>query len=423
MTLALFDEPPPGARTVSLVRLAGEIARNIGSIGRVAVEGEVHRPTESRSGAVWFTLRDRAAQVGVRVPRTAARRSRVVAGERVCVVGTLEWTPDRGQLALVAEEVAPVGEGAIAALIAATRERLAAEGVLSRPRRQLPLLPATVGVVCGSDAAVRKDIESVVASRFEGYPVRFQETTVSGPGAILGIVEALEAVVGYSGVDVVIVARGGGDATALLPWSSEEVCRAIAECPVPVVSAIGHDGDRPLCDEVADLRCATPSIAAAVAVPERAALMARLDTTRSRAAAAMAERSQVASRRLASLDATRAVRAGIEQAGGRLDRAAERLSWGHPRRQLAGCERRLRALDWRRPMAELLGRAAGRLESDERHLRALSPGRTLDRGYAVVTTTSGVVVRHATQVAPGDILRVRLASGQLRARVEEVGDG
>ena len=123
-------------------------------------------------------------------------------------------------------------------------------------------MPRAIGVLCGTDAAVRKDIESVVAARFPGYPLAIEETTVSGPGAALCIIEALARLARRPGVDVVVLARGGGDATALLPWSDEELCRAVAACPVPVVSAIGHEADRPLCDEVADLRCGTPSIAA-----------------------------------------------------------------------------------------------------------------------------------------------------------------
>jgi exodeoxyribonuclease VII large subunit len=262
---------------VTLIRLAGEIARALGGVGRVAVEGEVYRPTTSRGGWVFFTLRDRAAQLDVKVPSGKVRRSRTVHGERVCVVGVLQWANDRGQVHLVAEEVMPVGEGAISELIAETRRRLEAEGVLARPRRAIPVLPAAIGVVCGTDAAVRRDIESVAEVRFPGYPLWFEETTVSGPGASLTIVEALEAVVSRPGVQVVIMARGGGDGPSLLPWSSEEVCRAVAACRVPVVSAIGHEGDRPLCDEVADVRCGTPSIAAGVVVPDRAGLVGALD--------------------------------------------------------------------------------------------------------------------------------------------------
>ncbi|MGH9055117.1 MAG: exodeoxyribonuclease VII large subunit, partial [Acidimicrobiales bacterium] len=344
MTVSLFDdEIARQPRRVTLVRLAAEIARSLAGVGRVAVEGEVYRPTMSRGGWVFFTLRDRAAQIEVRVPATNARRCRAVAGERVCVSGSLQWANDRGQVHLVAEEVTPVGAGAIAALIAETRLSLAAEGLLDRPRRRIPALPARIGVVCGTDAAVRRDIESVVAARFPGYPVHFEETTVSGPGAPVGIVDALQAAVRCTGVEVVVLARGGGDAPSLLPWSSEEVCRAVAACPVAVVSAIGHEGDRPLCDEVADLRCGTPSLAATAVVPDLGALVGSLDRLRAATHAAVEARLAAAAREVAAVDTGGAVRAGLERAGSRLVRARQRLGDVHPSRRLGDCRRRLDA--------------------------------------------------------------------------------
>ncbi|MGH9075042.1 MAG: exodeoxyribonuclease VII large subunit, partial [Acidimicrobiales bacterium] len=261
-------------RRLSLVRLSAEIARSVAVIGRVVVEGEVVKPAVRPSGRIFFVLRDRAAQVNVVCPPSRARRCRVVHGERVEVTATLTWATDRGSLHLVAEEVVPVGAGAIAAALEDTRRRLAADGLLTRPRRAVPRLPRLIGVVCGSDAAVRADIESVVAARFPGYPLLFQEATVTGPGAAQSILAGLRALEARPDVDVVILARGGGDASALFPFSDEELCRAMCASAKPVVSAIGHDRDRPLCDEVADLRCGTPSLAATAVVPDRAVLQA-----------------------------------------------------------------------------------------------------------------------------------------------------
>jgi exodeoxyribonuclease VII large subunit len=419
MTLPLFAPGPDRrARPVTLIRLAGEVARFAGGVGLVAVEGEVHRPTTSRGGWIFFTLRDRAAQMDVKVPRARAGRCRVVNGERVCVVGVLDWSADRGQLHLKAEEVTPVGAGAIAALLAETRRRLGAAGLLDRPRRPLPVLPACIGVVCGADAAVRKDIESVVADRFAGYPVHFEETTVSGPGAALTIIEALARVVARPGVEVVILARGGGDPTSLLPWSDEDVCRAVAACAVPVVSAIGHDGDRPLCDEVADLRCGTPSIAASAVVPERAALHGRLDAGLRRAGTGLDERLARSMRGLAAVDTGRALDVAVVAAATGLETSGRRLRDAHPRRQLQVCRRRLATLDWRRPTGDILGRAAGRLEAGRRHLSALDPQRVLERGFAVATGPDGTVIRAAAAVTAGDEVTVRVAAGSFRARVE-----
>jgi exodeoxyribonuclease VII large subunit len=419
--MRLWPEPAGAApRRVTLVRLAGEVARALGGVGRIAVEGEVHRPTTSRGGWVFFTLRDRAAQIDVKVPSGQAHRCRVVHGERVCVVGVLQWANDRGQVHLVAEEVTPVGEGAIAELIAETRRRLAADGLPDRPRRAVPILPAMIGVVCGSDAAVRKDIESVTAARFPGYPFHFEETTVSGPAASVAIVDALRNVVAQPGVEVVILARGGGDGPALLPWSTEEVCRAVASCPVPVVSAIGHEADRPLCDEVADVRFGTPSMAAAAVVPDRAALGAGLDHLLGQAASSLHGRLEGAHRRLEVIEPHRALDQGIERAAHRLGRAADRLAGVHPARRLADCRARLVAVNWRRPTWEALARADGRLAAELRHLRALSPTRTLERGYAIVTGPDGAVVRRAGSLATWDPILVRLASGRVTAAVTDV---
>lgn len=417
MTLPLFDHPAPGPRRVTLVRLSGELARAFGGIGRVQVEGEVHRVTAGRTGSLYFTLRDRAAQVSVRVPRAVAARSRVHSGERVAVVGSLEWSPDRGQVSLVADAVDPVGEGAIAALQAEVRARLEAAGVLARPRRPLPLLPVRVGVVCGTEAAVIADIRSVVAQRYPGYPLHLETTTVSGPGAASGIVEALERVVRVPGVEVVIVARGGGDSTALLPWSSEEVCLAVAAAPVAVVSAIGHDGDRPLCDEVADLRCGTPSIAAATVVPDRAALQWRCDDLLDRAGATTRRVCERAARRHGAVDTSGALRAGVQRSEVRLDRAGERLAWAHPRRRVAAAAVSVDGLGWRRATWERLARAGGRLDAEVRHLRALAPARVLERGFAVVRDDRGAVVRAVGRVAVGDRVAVEVSDGVITAMV------
>lgn len=416
--LTLFDDATAALpRRVTLVRLAGEIARCLAVVGPIAVEGEVYRPTASKGGWVYFTLRDRAAQIDVTMPASLARSFRPKAGERVEVAATLQWSNDRGQLVLLAQGVTPVGAGAIAALIEATRGRLAADGLLTRPRRRVPTLPEAIGVVCGADAAVRKDIESVVVSRCPGYPVVFFETTVSGPTASQAIVEAIRALGAQERIGVVVLARGGGDAPSLLPWSTEEVCRAVTDCPVPVVSAIGHEGDRPLCDEVADLRCPTPSLAATAVVPDVAGLSRQVDEAMHRASRALGLATARAERRLQAVDPGRVLASRLERASFRIDRGEIQLRSCHPRAALRSAEERLASLQWRQLAWERLGRAAGRLEAERRHLGALSPQRTLDRGYAVVTGRDSRVLRRASEVLPGESIEVKLAEGSLQALV------
>jgi exodeoxyribonuclease VII large subunit len=416
MTLPMFPTGPAAPRAVTLVRLAGEIARSLAPVGRISVEGEVYKPR--RVGTrIYFTLRDRVAQIAVSGP---ASRCRAVDGERVGVVGTLTWISERGQLQLMAEAATPVGAGAVAAMVAEARQRLGRDGLLDRPRRPLPRLPRAIGVICGSDAAVRKDIESVVAARFPGYPLRIVECLLSGPAASLAITDALVGLVGDAEVDVIVLARGGGDAAQLMPFSDEELCRAICRSPVPVVSAIGHEGDRPLCDEVADVRCATPLAAAAAVVPDRQALTAELAGWRAAAQLAFERRQDAAGRRLAAVDTGQAVRQGAGRAHARAEQAGARLRLLHPRGRVAESRARLGSLEWRRRVHERVARAEGRLTADRRQLDALSPQRVLERGYAVVRAADGTVVRRSPQVASGEVVEIQLAEGGLAARVERV---
>ena len=396
--LPLFDADA-GPRRVSLVRLSGEIARAAATIGRVAVEGEVVKPSQ-HPGGTYFTLRDRAAQLSVRCPAARLARCRVVAGERVVVTGSPVWINERGQLQLVAEEVSPVGAGAIAALLEEVRGRLAADGLLARPRRPLPRLPEVIGVVCGSEAAVRADIDSVVAARFPGYPMLYVETNVSGPGAADAVVRAIEALDARGDVDVIVLARGGGDAAQLLPFSDETLCRAVASCTTPVVAAIGHEGDRPLCDLVADARFGTPSLAAAAVVPSRAELESGLATMLAEAAAHIDRRLVSASDRLARIEPRAALVAAFQGAAARHERAGSRLALVLPRQRA--------------------DHAAARLAAARRHVEALSPVRVLERGYAVVRDGDGQVVRDAATLTVGAALDVQLATGRVGAQVEEV---
>ena len=407
----------PVVRRVSLVRLAGELARAVAEVGKVVVEGEVSRPTTSGANRTYFVMKDRGVQVSVVVPSSRQAFCRVRNGERVAVTGQMEYQVDRGQLQLVASEVVPVGSGAIAAMIAETRQRLAGEGLLNRPRRPLPLLPGVVGILCGTEAAVRADIEAVVASRFPGFPLRFLEVMVSGPGAVESICSGLQVLQNDSAVDVIILARGGGDATAMLPFSDETLCRAVAACVVPVVSAIGHDGDHPLSDDIADVRAGTPSIAASLVVPERRLLQDRCDRALALSAERAESRSVNASQRLHSCAWELAV-------DHRVERCRHRLQLLDIDRTLRSCvehaDRRLGAVSWRRGVEPVLARAGAQLNTARARIESLSPLRVLERGYAVVRTAHGVIVRDVGTVQTGDMLEVVVANGSLVVSVDRL---
>ena len=402
--MSLFDVEAVGSeepRRLTLVRLSREVIDRLTGIGRVQVEGEVHGLKTYASGAS-FTLRDRAARISVWWSAGGRNQGqcRVTEGQTARVVGRVQFEPGRGSLRLAAEEALPTGAGAVAEMVAEARARLAAAGILERPRRVLPRLPATVGVVCGREAAVRRDIESVVVARWPGYPLRFCEVGVSGPAAGQSIAEALARLCADPQVEVVILARGGGDAADLLPWSEEALCHAIAAAPVPVVSAIGHEEDRPLCDEVADLRCGTPSLAATSVIPDRDLLWAELDGWIAQAAMATAGAAERARRKLATLAPGRALDARAASARHRLGRVADAVTHHHPRAALT--------------------RAKLRLASLEREREALSHVRVLERGYAVVRPHGGgPALRRASDAGKGEKVDITLASGTLVASVEE----
>jgi exodeoxyribonuclease VII large subunit len=372
----------------------------------VWVEGEV---TELRRQEAWqsvfFTLKDPSdgACLGVTMLRGRfdALRLDLADGERVHVLGRPELFEARGDFRLRALSIERFGLGDHLARLERLKKQLAGEGLFAAERkRSLPRVPRRIGLVTGNDAAAKRDVLATISARCPAARVLVAETYVQGPRAAAAVVDALGRVSAEDEVDVVVVARGGGSFEDLLPFSDERLVRAIAACPVPVVTAVGHEQDTPLCDLAADIRASTPTAAAKLVVPDSAELLGRLDASRAALARCARRRVEQARERLAA-DRERLQRApgrGVQQARHRLDVAHDRLE-------------RAPALAVERRRAALAG-AAGRL-------RALSPRATLERGYAIVRTEEGVL-RSAAAVAPGERVDVELAEGALGARVEDV---
>jgi exodeoxyribonuclease VII large subunit len=348
------------------------------------VEGEVTElKRNARWASVFFTLKDPAT--GACVPASIDRRRfdrlelDLADGERVHVLGRGELYEAKGELSFRAVTIERFGLGAHLAAIERLRRALAAEGLFAEARkRPLPRFPRAVGLLTGTDAAARGDILTAIGTRFPPARVVVAETRVQGRGAAEAIVRSLEALAAHPAVDVVVVARGGGSFEDLLPFSAEAVVRAVATSPVPVVSAVGHEQDTPLCDLAADVRASTPTAAVRLVVPDLDELLAGL--RRSRAALGLG------------------VRRLLERDRDRVARLGERL---------------------RAAPALLLERRRTSLEVAGARLRALSPHATVARGYAIVRA-GGAVLREAAAVAPGEPIDVELATGSLGARVEEV---
>ena len=362
------------------------VAQWLGRLPTVWVEGEVTElRRHSRWASVFLTLKDPTdgSCVAVTMPRGQfdGLRLDLVDGERVHVYGRPELFEKRGDFRLRALTIERFGIGAHLAALERLKAKLAAEGLFAADRkRRPPLLPRRIGLVTGNDAAAKRDVLTAILTRFPPADVLVAETYVQGPRAALEIVGALHALCDSPGVDVIVLARGGGSFEDLLPFSDERLVRAVADCPVPVISAVGHEQDTPLCDLAADVRASTPTAAGRLVVPDLADLLRRLDRSREHLARGV--------RRL-------------------LDRDVQRLEGLHERLQ--------------RAPTLLVERKRARTEALAGKLATLSPKATLRRGYAIVRTDVGVVASCAA-VSPGMHVDVELAEGGFGALVEDVHD-
>jgi exodeoxyribonuclease VII large subunit len=359
------------------------VASWVARLPSIWVEGEV---TEFRRQQGWqsvfFTLKDSTdgACLSVSMPRGRfdGLRLDLADGMTVHVYGRPELYEARGVFQLRALSIEPLGLGAVLAGLERLKRKLAAEGLFAPERkRPLPVLPRRIGVLTGNQAAAKRDFVTAVQTRFPAANLLVAQTYVQGQAAPAAIAATLQTLAREPEVDVIVLTRGGGSFEDLLPFSDERVIRAVAECDVPVVSAVGHEQDTPLCDHAADVRASTPTAAARLVVPDERELRERLDTAR----AALARGAGTALER---------ARSSLTQDRERLDRAPALLV----ERKRAGLEG-----------------LAGRLQ-------ALSPRKTLARGYAIVRTDNGIV-RSSTELESGSRVDVELAEGGFGARVEE----
>ena len=434
-------ERPLGVAEV--VRLAGRV---LDGLGLVWLEGEVTQVAQPASGHLYFALRDRDSVLSaVMWGRDAARlRFRLEPGQRLRVRGRLGVYDRDGKMQLYADFAEPAGLGAEALALEQLKAKLAAEGLFAAARkRPLPRFPRRIGVVTSASGAAIHDIIRTVQRRM-ATPILIADAAVQGAAAPNQLVMGMAMVV-RAGVDVLIIGRGGGAATDLTAFNHERVVRTIARCPVPVISAVGHETDLSLADLAADARASTPTAAAELAVPDGAALVDLLRKERRRldreirhrvdrahqdldrqttALHARGERTVAATRAELAALAHRLTglhpRKRLFARGRALAELSRRLTAVHPAQRLARARHELDALIARRDAAmrrSLEGRRhqLGQLGAG---MAALSPLAVLDRGYAMVSR-AGELVRDAAQVSPGDRLRIRLASGTLRAIVED----
>jgi exodeoxyribonuclease VII large subunit len=407
----------------------------------VWVEGELSNCRIWNTGHAYSQVR------GV-IFRTALRylKFKPTDGLRIVARGRVSVYEPKGEYQLVCEHMEPQGLGALQLAFDQLKKRLESEGLFDAARkRPLPALPRKIGIVTSLDGAAIRDIIKILARRYANVHLIIRPVRVQGEGAAGEIATGLRAIGRVRGVDVVIVGRGGGSIEDLWAFNEEVVARAIVHSPVPVISAVGHQADVTIADFVADLRAPTPSAAAELVVNAKDDFCGRIDRLHERLGSAMRARIQRMSRHLHMLDArpsvagfpgrmamrgrhaaelthaaARSVRASLAAHGRRLQALQRRLDAFDPGRRLDRMRTGIVTADARLSAAMLdqQRRAVGRFEVAAGRLESLSPLSVLARGYAVCWTGDGRrVVRAASEVQPGDDVRIRLSRGEIDAKV------
>ncbi len=396
-------------------------------MARLWVEGEISNMARPASGHIYFSLKDEKAQVRAAWFRQRQRAPaiRFKDGDKVLAFGRVSIYEARGDYQLIVEQMEPAGEGVLKQRYEALKKKLAAEGLFDEERKRTPpALPARVGVVTSPTGAAVRDMITVLGRRFPAVPVIVYPAAVQGEAAPGELIAALDAAVRRDECDVLIIGRGGGSLEDLWAFNDEALARAIADCPIPVVSAVGHEIDFTIADFVADVRAPTPSGAAELVVPDQADWLHRIDVLGARIARvgqrtiedhaqkvdwcgsrmASAVRRQILTRRhdvqsLRSELVQLSPAVSVQRSIGRLDALRRRLS-GSTREFLSSLDHRV----------ALLGRT----------LHSVSPLATLDRGYAIVLDSEGKAMTDAGTAESGDEIRARLSKGELVANVSKV---
>jgi exodeoxyribonuclease VII large subunit len=374
----------------------------IGRLGAVWVEAEIAQLTR-RQGICFLTLRDLTAKISIdakcHVSVLDASPVPVTEGSRVVVHAKPAFYAPRGSLSLDLREIRPQGEGELLAQLERRRQLLAAEGLFDpRLKKQLPLLPRGIGLITGRNSAAERDVLENARLRWPDVHFVVRHALMQGNDSARDVMAALAELTADTSIDVVVIARGGGSVEDLLPFSDEALIRAVHACPLPVVSAIGHEPDTPILDLVADLRASTPTDAAKRIVPDVREELAGVAMMRERASVAVRSRLEREIRGLADI------------------RSRPVLSQPST---LVDAEQGL-VHDWRdrsrRSLGHRLDRAGDEIGHHLARVRGLSPLATLERGYGVAQLPDGTVVTSVGQVTAGAELTVRVADGIITTR-------
>ena len=391
------------------VRVVSEALKEyIDRLGPIWIEGEISELNERSGGMAFMRLRDTSADMSISVmcyKSVLANAQPLPANARVVIHAKPSWFTKNGSLTMSAKEIRQVGVGELLARLEALKEKLALEGLFNSDRKvRLPLLPRTVGLICGRNTDAEKDVVENARRRWPAVQFEIREVAVQGAAAVVEVSQALQELEANPLVDVIIITRGGGSFEDLLPFSDESLVRLAASCKTPIVSAIGHEKDAPLLDLVADYRASTPTDAAKRVVPDIAQEISDIEKLRDRALRSLVARLDFESQQISQLRNRPVMKDPMVMVTTRRDE--------------------LKALRDRalRGFASLIEIEKKELKGVRDHLRSLSPQSTMDRGYAVVQLTDGKILRDATKLKAGTALRIRVAKGETSATVTASND-
>lgn len=398
------DAPSTAAAPWPVAVLSGKLKGYLDRLGMAWVEGEITQWGLS-GGNVYGKLKDLTEDVTLSFTvwssTLAKQKEQFAQGDRVIALLKPNWWPKGGTLTMQVYELRHVGLGDLLETLERLRRKLTDEGLFDPAlKKRLPFLPTCVGLVTGKDSDAEKDVLRNAQLRWPAVQFRVRHATMQGDRAAAEVAGAIRILDRDPEVEVIIVARGGGDFQNLLVFSDEKLLRVAAACTTPLVSAIGHEADRPLLDEVADLRASTPTDAAKRVIPDVADELARVRQARARMGTRV---TGLVTREIERLGQLRS-RPALADPGVLVTARSEELT----RWVARGSE----LVDY------ALERARMRTAELTTQLRALSPRRTLERGYAIARLDSGAVLRRAADAEPGSKLRLTLADGDVATVVE-----
>ena len=446
-----FQATPPQRKIWRVAEIVSNVRTQLErAFSDVWVQGEISNYRPADSGHLYFTLKDGDAQLRIVMFRTQARllRFKPENGMAIIARGRVTTYEARGELQLQAEYLEPQGAGALQVAFEQLKAKLATEGLFASERKKpLPALPRKIGIVTSPRGAAIQDMLNILRRRHESVHVLIYPAQVQGDAAAAEVSAGVRYFSKSKSVDVIIVARGGGSVEDLWAFNDEGLARTIASSEIPVISAVGHETDFTICDFVADLRAPTPSAAAEIVIHSKLELGERVANLRQRASRAMRYQLLLSRNALTALSQQGTfarMRDLIARRGQRVDELVFRLAEAQRKhlrayhRRLDTASARVRAHDLRAKLAgmrrdvlaktgalsavtrNLLLQYRSSLERLSAQLEALSPLAILERGYALVFDSNGILINNAEQVRPGDSVRTRLAHGEFTADVKRI---